>query len=58
MVSLKHLKVCLKRLPQLGFELRTNHLHDNCSIVELPSYSQRRIILQLIYFKSGVLTHY
>ena len=33
----KHLKVYLKRLPQLRFEPRIDHLHDDCSTVELPS---------------------
>ena len=32
-----HLKVCLKKMPQLGFEPRTNNLHDDCSTVELVS---------------------
>ena len=53
-----HLKVSLKRLPQLGFEPRTDHLHNDCSTLELPSYLQRRITLPLIYFEIGVLTHY
>ena len=48
----------LKRLPQLGFKPRTDHLHDDCSTVDLPSYLQRRITLPLIYFESGVSKHY
>ena len=45
----------MKKIPQLGFEPRTNHLHDDCSTVELLSYLQRRQTLPLIYFEGGVL---
>ena len=43
---------------QLGFEPITDHLHDDCSTIELTSYLQRRIMLPLIYFESGDSTHY
>ena len=51
-------KGLFEKIALAGLEPRTDYLHDDCSTDELPSYLQRRITLPLIFFESGVSTHY